>query len=87
MRLLTNEVVILSPRCTRGLAGFIKWNVYTTIMDFPFSIYVWHAPRRLTDKPFWQEELRANTQQMAIYAAGLLYNAGVLTRTRYANVR
>jgi len=46
-------------------------------MDFPFSIYVWHTPRRLTDKPFWQEELRANNQQMAIYAAGLLYNASV----------
>jgi len=46
-------------------------------MYFPFSIYVWHAPRRLTDKPFWQEELRANTQQWAIYAAGLLYTAGV----------
>lgn len=46
-------------------------------MDFPFSIYVWHAPHKLTGKPFWQEELRANTQQWAIYAAGLLYNAGV----------
>ena len=46
-------------------------------MDFPYSIFVWHPPRRLTDKPFWEEELRANTQQMAIYAAGLLYNAGV----------
>ncbi|SRR6266487_3917952 len=46
-------------------------------MDFPFSIYVWHAPHKLTDRPFWQEELRANTQQWAIYAAGLLYNAGV----------
>ncbi len=52
-------------------------NVSTTIMDFPFSIYVWHAPHKLTDRPFWQEELRANTQQWAIYAAGLLYNAGV----------
>lgn len=46
-------------------------------MDFPFSIYVWHAPRKLTDRPFWQEELRADYQHMAIYAAGLLYNAGV----------
>ena len=46
-------------------------------MDFPFSIYVWHAPHKLTDKPFWQEELRADYQHMAIYAAGLLYNAGV----------
>lgn len=52
-------------------------NVYATIMDFPYSIYVWHAPRRLTDKPFWQEELRANNQQMAMYAAGLLYQAGM----------
>ena len=46
-------------------------------MDFPYSIFVWHPPCRLTDKPFWEEGLRANTQQMAIYAAGLLYNAGV----------
>jgi hypothetical protein len=46
-------------------------------MDFPYSIFVWHAPRTLTDKPFWQEELRADTQQWAIYAAGLLYQAGV----------
>ena len=46
-------------------------------MDFPYSIFVWHPPRRLTNKPFWEEGLRANTQQMAIYAAGLLYNAGV----------
>lgn len=51
-------------------------NVYTSIMEFPLSIFVWHASRKLTDKSFWQEELRANTQQMAIYAAGLLYNAG-----------
>lgn len=47
-------------------------------MEFPFRIYVWHPPRKLTDKPFWQEELRADYQHMAIYAAGLLYNAGVL---------
>jgi len=40
-------------------------------------MYVWHAPHKLTDKPFWQEELRANTQQWTVYAAGLLYNAGV----------
>jgi hypothetical protein len=46
-------------------------------MEFPFSIYVWHAPRKPTDRPFWQEELRADYQQMAVYAAGLLYNAGV----------
>ena|SRR6266446_2033792 len=52
-------------------------NVYATSMEFPFSIYVYHVLRKLTDKPFWQEELRANNQQMAIYAAGLLYQAGV----------
>ncbi len=46
-------------------------------MDFPFSIYIWHAPRKPTDKPYWQEELRADYQHMAIYAAMLLYNAGV----------
>jgi hypothetical protein len=57
----------------------MKWlsNVYTTTMDFPYSIYVWHAPRKPTDRPFWQEELRANYQQMAVYAATVLYNAGV----------
>ena len=46
-------------------------------MEFPFSIYVCHAPCKLTDRPFWQEELRADYQHMAIYAATLLYNAGV----------
>lgn len=46
-------------------------------MDFPFSIYVYHAPLRPGDKPYWDEVLRTNTQQWAIYAAGLLYNAGV----------
>lgn len=46
-------------------------------MEFPSSIFVWHPPRKLTDKPFWKEELRADYQQMAIYTAGLLYNAGV----------
>jgi hypothetical protein len=47
-------------------------------MEFPFSIYyVWHAPHKLTDKPFWQEELRADYQHMAIYAANLLYRDGV----------
>lgn len=45
-------------------------------MEFPFSIYVWHVPHTLTGKPFWQEELRANTQQWAIYFVGLLYTAG-----------
>jgi hypothetical protein len=57
----------------------MKWlsNVYTTTMDFPYSIYVWHAPRKPTDRPFWQEELRANYQQMAVYAATVLYDAGV----------
>ena len=42
-------------------------------MDFPYSIYVWHVPCRLTDKPSWQEELRANNLQMAVYVAGLSY--------------
>jgi hypothetical protein len=46
-------------------------------MDFPFSVYVWHAPQKPTDEPRWEEALRANYQQMAIYAAGLLYQAGV----------
>lgn len=46
-------------------------------MEFPYSIYVWHAPHKLTDKPFWQEELRADYQHMAIYAANLLYRDGV----------
>jgi hypothetical protein len=26
-------------------------------MEFPFSIYVWHAPRKPTDKPYWQEDM------------------------------
>jgi hypothetical protein len=46
-------------------------------MDFPYSIFVWQAPRRVTDKPCWLEELRANNLNMAIYAANLLYQAGV----------
>lgn len=46
-------------------------------MDFPYSIFVWQAPQRFTDKPRWVEELRANSLNMAIYAANLLYQAGV----------
>jgi hypothetical protein len=52
-------------------------NVYPITMEFPYSIYVWHAPRKPTDEPFWQEELRADYQQMAVYAATVLYNAVV----------
>jgi hypothetical protein len=46
-------------------------------MDFPFSIYVYAAPHRPGDRPRWDEVLRANNQSWAIYAAGLLHNAGV----------
>jgi hypothetical protein len=46
-------------------------------MEFPFSIFVYEAPLRPGDKAHWNEVLRANTQQWAIYAAGLLHNADV----------
>jgi hypothetical protein len=46
-------------------------------MEFPFSIYVYQAPLRPGGKAHWDEVLRANNQQWAIYAAGLLHNAGV----------
>lgn len=46
-------------------------------MDFPFSIYVYCAPLRPGDRPYWDEVLRTNAQQWAIYTAGLLHNAGV----------
>jgi hypothetical protein len=46
-------------------------------MDFPYSIFVWHAPQKPTDPPRWVEELRADSLNMAIYAANLLYQAGM----------
>jgi hypothetical protein len=46
-------------------------------MDFPFSVYIYCAPHRPGDRPYWDEVLRTNTQQWAIYVAGLLHNAGV----------
>lgn len=45
-------------------------------MEFPFSVYIWHAPRKPSDEPRWEEVLRANYQQMAIHAATLLYDVG-----------
>lgn len=45
-------------------------------MEFPFSIFVYQAPLRSGDKAYWIEALRVNTQEWAIYAAGLLHNAG-----------
>ena len=46
-------------------------------MEFPFSIFVYEAPLRPGGKARWNEVLRVNTQQWAIYTAGLLHNAGV----------
>ena len=46
-------------------------------MDFPFSVYVYEAPLRPGGKAYWNEVLRTNTEQWAIYIAGLLHNAGV----------
>jgi hypothetical protein len=46
-------------------------------MDFPYSVYVYEAPLRPVDKAYWNEVLRTNTEQWAIYVAGLLHNAGV----------
>lgn len=48
--------------------GKLPENVYTNIMEFPFSIFIWHAPHKPTDKPRWEEALRADYQHMAIYA-------------------
>jgi len=39
-------------------------------------IFIYHAPLRSGGRVYWNEALRANTQEWAIYAAGLLYNAG-----------
>ena len=46
-------------------------------MEFPFSIFIYEAPLRPGGKARWNEVLRADSQQWAIYAAGLLHNAGV----------
>jgi hypothetical protein len=46
-------------------------------MQFPFSIYVYQAPLRPGGKARWDEVARADSQQWAIYLAGLLHNAGV----------
>jgi hypothetical protein len=46
-------------------------------MEFPFSIFIYEAPLRPGGKARWNEVLRADTQQWAIYAAGLLHNAGI----------
>ena len=46
-------------------------------MDFPFSIYIYEAPLRSGGKAHWNEVARADSQQWAIYLAGLLHNAGV----------
>jgi hypothetical protein len=49
-------------------------------VEFPFSIFLYHAPLQPGDKAYWNEVLRANTQEWAIYAAGLLHNAGTPAR-------
>jgi hypothetical protein len=49
-------------------------------MEFPFSIFIYHAPLRPGGRAYWNEALRANTQEWAIYAAGLLHNAGTPSR-------
>jgi hypothetical protein len=46
-------------------------------MEFPFSVFVYEASLRPGGKARWNEVLRTNTQQWAIYLAGLLHNAGV----------
>jgi hypothetical protein len=46
-------------------------------MEFPFSIFIWQAPYKPTDQKRWSEAPQADYQQMAIYAANLLYQAGV----------
>jgi hypothetical protein len=44
--------------------------------EFPLSIFVYHASLKPGGKAYWNEVLRANTQELVISAAGLLHNAG-----------
>jgi hypothetical protein len=46
-------------------------------MDFPYSVYVYQAPLRPGGEAYWIETLRTNTEQWAIYLAGLLHDAGI----------
>lgn len=46
-------------------------------MDFPFSIYVWQAPRKPTDKPRWVEELRADKDgDVTVQSCSAICNQG-----------
>jgi hypothetical protein len=42
-------------------------------LTHPFSIYIWNAPRRLSDKGAWIEPLQVYTQEYAIYVANLIH--------------
>ena len=46
-------------------------------MDFPYNVYVYQAPLSPGVQAHWIEALRTNTEQWAVYLAGLLHNSGV----------
>ena len=54
-------------------------------LTHPFSIYIWHAPRKLTDKGSWIEPVQVYTQEYALYVANLIHadSRAVIKVVRY----
>lgn len=46
-------------------------------MSHPYSIYVWQPPLTPYGEGHWIEAVQCLNEQWAIYAAGLIHNAGV----------
>ena len=43
-------------------------------MTHPYSIFIWQAPRKPTDKGEWIEPIQAYTQEYVLYVANLIHN-------------
>lgn len=42
-------------------------------MTHPYSIYIWNAPRKPTDKGMWIKPVQVYTQEYALYVTNLIH--------------
>ena len=50
-----------------------NWNVYSSMVTHPYSIYFWHAQHGVRGQPAWYEALQAYTEDDALYTANLIH--------------
>ena len=45
-----------------------------SILNDPYSIYIWQPPLSQSGTGLWKEPLQADTEELALYVANLIHN-------------